>query len=94
MIRRFALASAILIAFGSAAPAMASTATSDLTVSSNVANNCTISTSPIDFGAYDPISANASIDLDGTGTVTVTCTSGASATITLGQGNYPGFGST
>ncbi|MDB9521858.1 hypothetical protein PN480_07835 [Dolichospermum circinale CS-1225] len=58
MIRRFALASAIFIAVGSAAPAMADTATSNLTVSSNVANNCTISTGLISFGAYDPIGAN------------------------------------
>ncbi|MFM6255704.1 MAG: spore coat protein U domain-containing protein, partial [Dolichospermum sp.] len=96
MIRRFALASALLIAAGSAAPAMAGTATANLTVSSNVVNKCNISASPIDFGDYDPIVANSgpSEDLDGTGTVTVTCTSGAPVTITLGQGNNPGSGST
>ncbi|MDB9308651.1 spore coat U domain-containing protein [Aphanizomenon sp. CS-733/32] len=100
MIRRFALASAILIAASSAvsvvsaAPAMAGTATSDLTVSSNVVNNCTISTSSINFGNYDPISDNASSDLIGTGSVTVTCTSGASATITLDAGANPANGST
>jgi spore coat protein U-like protein len=87
MIRRFVLASAILIAAGSAAPAMAGTATSNLTVSSTVPNNCTISTAAIDFASYDPISANKNTNATGTGTVTVTCTSGASATIKLGQGS-------
>lgn len=87
MIRRFVLASAILIAAGSAAPAMAGTATSNLTVSSDVPNNCTISAGSISFGSYDPISANYNTDASGTGTVTVTCTSGTSATIKLGQGS-------
>lgn len=87
MIRRFVLASAILIAAGSAAPAMAGTATSNLTVSSSVPNNCTISTASIDFGNYDPVGANASTNASGTGTVTVTCTSGASANIKLSQGS-------
>lgn len=91
MIRRFVLASAILIAAGSAAPAMAGTATSNLTVSSNVPHSCTISTGPLNFDDYDPITGpNAT----GTGTVTVTCTSGTSATITLGQGSNPQAAST
>ncbi|MDM3862144.1 MAG: spore coat U domain-containing protein [Aphanizomenon gracile PMC644.10] len=85
MIRRFALASAIFIAASSAAPAMAGTATSNLTVSSNVPHNCTISsTDSIGFGNYDPISAN---NATGTGTITVICTTGTAATITLGQGS-------
>ncbi|MDB9453449.1 spore coat U domain-containing protein [Dolichospermum circinale] len=87
MIRRFALASAIFIAVGSAAPAMAGTATSNLTVSSSVPNNCTISTASIDFGNYDPVDANTSTSATATGTVTVTCTSGASANIKLSQGS-------
>ena len=91
MIRRFVLASAILIAAGSAAPAMAGTATSNLTVSSNVPHSCTISTDPLNFDDYDPITGpNAT----GTGTVTVVCSSGTSATITLGQGSNPQAAST
>ena len=88
MIRRFALASAILIAAGSAAPltAVAATDTSNLTISSSVSNNCIISTTALSFGAYDPIVANATDPLAGTGTVSTTCTTGANATITLGQG--------
>jgi spore coat protein U-like protein len=70
------------------------TATSDLSVSASVADNCTISTSALAFGSYDPISANASSDLDNTGSVSVTCTSGASANVTLGQGSNADTGST
>ncbi|MDB9490496.1 spore coat U domain-containing protein [Dolichospermum circinale CS-534/05] len=96
MIRRFALASAIFIAVGSAAPAMAGTATDDLTVSSYVVNNCAIFVDDIGFGAYDPIVANGNSNssLNATGSVTTICTSGASATITLGQGSNGGTGST
>lgn len=96
MMRRLALASALFVAVGSAAPSMAvaSTATSDIGITASVPNNCTISTSPLSFDPYDPINANATSALAGTGTVTTTCTSGASATITLGQGNNPGGSST
>jgi spore coat protein U-like protein len=71
-----------------------STATSDLSVSASVADNCIISTSPLAFGSYDPISANASSALDNTGSVSVTCTSAASANVTLGQGSNADSGST
>ncbi len=96
MIRRFALASAVLIAAASAvptmaAPAMAGAATSNLTVSSNVVDNCTISTAAISFGDYDALSADP---LDQTGSVTITCTTGAAATIKLGQGSNATGGST
>lgn len=72
----------------------AGTATSNLSVTATVSANCTISTAPVAFGAYDPIVANATAALDGTGTVTVTCTTGSAATITLGQGTSPATGST
>ena len=90
MMRRLALASALFVAVGSAAPSMASTATttSNLGITASVPNNCTISASPLNFGTYNPTSL-----LTGTGTVTTTCTSGASATITLGQGSNPDGGS-
>jgi spore coat protein U-like protein len=75
-------------------PALAGTATSNLSVTATVSNNCTIATAAVAFGAYDPVSAHAASDLDGTGTVTVTCTKDASTTITLGQGNNAATGST
>jgi spore coat protein U-like protein len=94
MIRRFALASAILIAAGSTAPAMAqtATATSNLTVTATVGNVCTISSASIVFGSYDPVTAHngtTGSPLDGSGTVTTTCTNLLPATITLGQGSNP-----
>jgi spore coat protein U-like protein len=90
MIRRFALASAVLIAAASATPAMAGAATSNLDVSANVPVSCNISTSPLVFGAYDPIGTNASNKLSNTGSVSTTCSSGSAVSITLGQGSNPG----
>ena len=62
-------------------------ATSTLTVSASVSKNCTISTAPVNFGAYDPVTANATVPLDGQGSVTVTCTKGAPAKVGLGLGS-------
>ena len=85
-----------LLAWGAliAAPALATTTTSNLSVTATITNNCTISTSTVAFGVYDSVSAHASSPLNGTGTVTVTCTSGAAAAITLGQGSDPNPSST
>src|SRR5688572_26333093 len=44
-------------------------ASASLTVTASVAKNCTISTTPVNFGAYDPVAANATAPLDGTGTI-------------------------
>jgi spore coat protein U-like protein len=64
----------------------AQTATASLTVTANVTKNCTISTAPVNFGAYDPVATNATAPLDGIGTVTVTCTKGAVAKVGLNPG--------
>ena len=71
---------------GLAAPALAQTATANLSVSATVAKNCIITTTAVAFGSYDPIVANAASPLDGTGTVVVTCTKGAGTRIDLGLG--------
>jgi spore coat protein U-like protein len=71
---------------GLAAPALAQTATANLSVSATVAKNCSITTTAVAFGSYDPIVANAATPLDGTGTVVVTCTKGAGTRIDLGLG--------
>ncbi|MEH2374563.1 Csu type fimbrial protein [Nostoc sp.] len=93
MLRRFALASVLLIA-SSAAPAMAGTATDNLGVSGSVDANCTIVATPVAFAPYDPVTANATgIPLNATGKVATVCTTGASAVITLGQGINHGTGS-
>ncbi len=72
---------------GLAAPALAQTATANLSVSATVAKNCSITTTTVAFGSYDPIVANAASPLDGTGTVVVTCTKGAGTRIDLGLGS-------
>jgi spore coat protein U-like protein len=69
----------------------AGTATANLSVTATVTNNCTISTSTLALGSYDPAVTNASsgVDRDASGTVTITCTQGTAPTVTLGQGaNY------
>jgi len=55
-------------------------------VSATVAKNCSITTTAVAFGSYDPIVTNATTPLDGTGTVVVTCTKGAGTRIDLGLG--------
>lgn len=83
-----AAVSGIAIAVAAFGPsASAATATANLGVSATVTNNCTISTSPVAFGSYDPVVTHASTDLDGSGTVTVACTKGATSTVGLGLGS-------
>ena len=61
-----------LIVLLATVPAFAGSATSNFSVTASVASNCTISTTSIAFGAYDPIVANATTPLDTTGSVTIT----------------------
>jgi spore coat protein U-like protein len=87
-LRTSAVATAIAAAFAYAPAASAGSAPADLTVTASVAANCTIATSPLAFGAYDPVVANATTALNGSGSVTVACTKGApSLSIGLGLGN-------
>jgi len=65
----------------------AQSATASLTISATVSKNCTITTAPVNFGAYDPIAANATAPLDGIGTITVTCTKGTAARVDLNAGS-------
>jgi spore coat protein U-like protein len=66
-----------------------SSSSASLTVNATVAKNCTISTTPVSFGQYDPVTANATSPLDGVGSVIVTCTKGAVAAVGLNVGGYP-----
>ena len=54
--------------------ANAGLALTTLNVTASVRSNCTISTTPVAFGNYDSIGANAKNALEKNGTVTVTCT--------------------
>lgn len=93
-VRLLGLTATTALFLAASSASQAGTATSNLSVTATVSANCTISTAPVAFGAYDPIVANATTALNGTGTVTVTCTTGSAATITLGQGTNPATGST
>lgn len=95
MFGRKALFTAVsVLALGASGAAFGGTATSNLSVTSTVIDNCTISTAAVAFGNYDPIVANASSALDGTGTVTITCTLSDVVQVTLGQGANADTGST
>jgi spore coat protein U domain-containing protein, fimbrial subunit CupE1/2/3/6 len=73
-----ALAAALL-----STAARAATATNTFAVTAQVAAKCTVSTSDIAFGSYDP---TAGVDLDAQGSLTVTCTKGTSFTVGLDNG--------
>jgi spore coat protein U-like protein len=71
----------------------ASPATTSLQVSTTVVASCTISTTPVAFGNYDPVFVNKTTPLLANGTVTVACTSGSTASIGLNEGGTPLGGS-
>jgi spore coat protein U-like protein len=72
--------------------ASALTATDSVVVNATVDATCTFSVSTaLDFGTFDVSSPTPTL---GTGTFSIACTSGAPVYITLGQGLYPGPGST
>lgn len=79
------LLSALLIL--SAGSAHAATTTGNLSVTATVSATCSVSTSPVAFGVYNPA---ATSDATTTGTVTVTCTSGTGYTVSLDAGANPG----
>ncbi|HKB79430.1 MAG TPA: spore coat U domain-containing protein [Thermoanaerobaculia bacterium] len=58
------------------------------TVTATVSAECTVSTSAVSFGLYDPVSANAAAPKDATGTVNVYCTAGTLATVALDLGSH------
>jgi len=64
----------------------AGSATSSFSVTASVVASCSISTTTLAFGNYDPIVTNASTPLDVNGSVTITCTKGATTTIGLDPG--------
>ena len=90
--KRFArLASAAAVALAFATDSVAGSANTNLSISASVTSNCSISTTAVAFGAYDPVVTNSSSGSDkpGQGTVVVTCTKNASGvTIGLGLGTH------
>jgi spore coat protein U domain-containing protein, fimbrial subunit CupE1/2/3/6 len=67
--------------------------TSTLTALASVNTNCSVATSAVAFGTYDPITVNAppasgGVDLNATGSITVTCVKGTAPTIGLDLGAH------
>lgn len=62
------------------------TATATMAVSATVVNNCTITTSALSFGTYDPLTTHSATGLDGTGSVTITCSTGSTPTVGISTG--------
>lgn len=71
----------------------ADSSTSTMNVSASVGHSCSMESSPMAFGAYDGVVANASTALEAMATVVSTCTSGAAALITMNAGASAGPGS-
>jgi len=92
-IRLLTVAGATALVLGGMSGAQAGSAQQNLTVQTTVTANCTIGTTAVDFGNYDPIVVNLNTDKTGAGKVTVQCSNGASATVTLGQGANSDTGS-
>jgi spore coat protein U-like protein len=92
--RKGLFAAVSVLALAASGAAFGGSETANLSVGATVIDNCTISTSDLMFGNYDPIVAHAASALDGTGAVTITCTTGATAAILLGQGGTPDGSST
>lgn len=56
------------------------------TVTATVAAECTVSTATLNFGAYDPVSANLIAPKDSTSAINVYCTKNTLATVALDNG--------
>lgn len=78
------LISTFALTFVALAPAaFAQSDTKPLALSATVINNCTIATTPVAFGNYDPISASPN---QAGGTVAIKCTKNHATTIALDDG--------
>ena len=75
----------------SASIAGAGTANTNFNVTATVVDRCTISSSSISFGSYDPSSATG---LRAQGAITAKCTKGDAISVALNQGANPAPGST
>ena len=89
---RLLFAATMIASLSATGAAWAGTATSDLSVTATVTQRCTITTTPVAFGAYDPVVDNRTVALPGTGQILLTCTKGSSSiTVMLGDGgNFAG----
>jgi spore coat protein U-like protein len=72
----------------SAASVQAGSATSAFRVTATLDPACTIQTTPLTFGHYNPLTKHSAAPLDVTGTVTITCSKGMITRIALDPGRY------
>ncbi len=92
MFHRTCLSAFVLLTIGGlATAASASTQTTNFNVSATVINDCSISSSNIAFGNYDPTSTTA---ITAQGAITALCTMGDSVSVALGQGSNAAASST
>jgi spore coat protein U-like protein len=86
---QFALIVALFTCFHTMNAALAASSSANLNVSVIVDDMCTISTIPVSFPDYMPLTTNSGTpDDNSAGSVTITCTTGTSAAIGLDAGNY------
>jgi len=62
------------------------TLTADRQVTATVGTACTVATTDLAFGNYDPLVVNATSDLDGAATITVSCSAGATPLVFITPG--------
>lgn len=72
------------------APALvlAGSATSSFRVTVTLDPTCTIQTTPVTFGHYNPVTTHATMPLDVNSSVTITCSKGMATTIGLDPGQH------
>lgn len=58
------------------------------TVTATILAECNVATSPLNFGNYDPVVANAATALDNTTLVNVYCTKGTPVSVSLDNGQW------
>ncbi|MDB9972764.1 spore coat U domain-containing protein [Oceanospirillaceae bacterium] len=88
----FTIISAMLLGISSlSVNAYATLSTSDMAVTASINASCTMNVTDLDFGAYDPVVANATSGLTGSATVSATCTLGATGVVTMTGGLHSTF---
>ena len=94
MIRKLSLALCLAAAaFVGHSQAFAGSANVPFQALAHIDPNCSISVAgDLDFGAYDPLVANASANKTGSTSLTLTCTRGSSSTINLSSSTNFGTG--
>ncbi|MDB2333135.1 spore coat U domain-containing protein [Amylibacter sp.] len=81
---KFGIVSAIALGFIGLSSASFASESANLSVKASVASSCSISTSELDFGTYDPSSSSAKTGTGGS--VTYNCTNGTAGTVRIAGG--------